>query len=198
MSTRSKTTGTSSSAWWPAYNSTYNASVNASPYFLMLGRHPPSVRDVLVNMPPGFQSQRGEHLRHVLKSTLSSLYAEVSKQHQSNMTSNQLDEDRLKVGDQVLILDVATPTGFKAKLRRRWTGPFIITAVTGPRSYIVNNAEGTAENRAHRDHLKLVYPGTSKNPSVWPDQTLGPAAAGVSSDASSPAISLLKHHDQDS
>ena len=61
-----------------------------------------------------------------------------------------------KIGDEVMLLDLAPQVGIKSKLRRKWVGPYIISQVTGPLSYVVTT-KGGVEYRAHVEHLKPVY-----------------------------------------
>ena len=62
----------------------------------------------------------------------------------------------LEIGTQVLVLEHAVPVGLKAKLRRRWAGPYVIREKTGSLSYVVESHDGLQVLRAHREHLKPV------------------------------------------
>jgi hypothetical protein len=118
---------------------------------------------------------------------------------------------QLTVGEEVMLLDSTTPVGLKSKHRRHWTGPFVVSKITGPLSYVVTANNGAIAYRAHREHLKRVYVRPAEleqaaaDTSAWPQQastaTLAKQARqrnqlastpGVSSEASSPGISVAK------
>jgi hypothetical protein len=142
-------------------------------------------------------------VKRALKATLTASYQyQIAKKYsQQQDQESQLEwADQLAIGEQVLLLDLTTPVGLKAKYRRRWTGPYRVKQITGPLSYIVESLNGLKQYRAHREHLKRVYrsPSTGSSKLEWPktDERVNKVRrAGVSLGASSPAAAAAKPQD---
>ena len=184
-----------------AYNSAYHTTVKNTPYLLMLGRPAPSAADLLLHTPGGFSSKAGENARRALKTAMKIVYGQNILRQRENSDKTSLKEltDPLDIGESVLLFEFSTPAGLKAKYRRRWTGPFKISNITGPLSYIVT--DGVKTYRANREHLKRVYNSKINTDQSWPltDQLpyrqpkqQAQTALGVSSEASSPSHQAAK------
>ena len=185
-----------------AYNSTYNYSAQQTPYYLMMGRQAPTVTEFLVHVPGGQDTVGGGEMRHAMKVALQASYDNIIRRQQQKfeLAQQQLQSTQpYALGDEVLILDLTTPVGLKPKHRRRWIGPFTVSAVTGPLSYIVRKVNSLQEYRVHAEHMKRTY----RFPSItsWPEQdqqqqpeqggqgmrvSKSTTAPGVSFEASSP------------
>jgi len=178
-----------------AYNSTFNTTVNNSPFFLWYGREAPTVASLLAHIPAMDQASYGEGLKLAMKSALAAAYNNIiQRQNQSDAETadinNSVQFQEYSVGEEVLILDNTTPPGQKPKYRRRWIGPFLISSVNGPLSYAVTSKDGLKTYRAHAEHLKRVYVNqvldhATTQASAWPSQT-----AAVKSTAKVPVSKL--------
>ena len=140
-----------------AYNSTYSPNVEQTPFYLMLGREPPSIADMLMFIPEA-QTPFGEKERKAMKAVLSATYEYIllKQQQKTPHGGNQYDMHAFKPGDEVLFYDSVTPAGLRPKLTRHWTGPYIVVRKTGPLSYVVASKDGLKCYRTHRDHLKSL------------------------------------------
>jgi len=169
-----------------AYNSTFNPTVQNSPFFLWHGREAPSISALLNHIPYMDAAFFGGDAKAAMKSALTAAYKSII--HRQDHTDQEtalanlsLAAKPYQLGDRVLILDCTTPTGQKPKYRRRWTGPFVVSAVNGPLSYTVQSSDGQKVYRAHAEHLKAVYVNTALDSTAamdtqWPAQA-APATA---------------------
>ena len=186
-----------------AYNCTYNYKVRNSPFFLMMGRQPPTATELLAKIPAGQLTDRGEGLRRAMRLALNKSYNELIRlqDEKNTIARDQLSSiKKYQLGEEVMILDFATPVGLKDKHRRRWTGPYLISKINGPLSYEVTTKDKLKTYRAHADHIKAVYK-IRTSPEVWPLKVRSPesqepaseiSAPGVSSEASSPGHRAAK------
>ena len=143
-----------------AYNSTYNYTIQQTPFFLMFGRPPPTIVDLLLYLPQGQSTVEGGETRRAMKIALNATYDNLIRKQTSQAQQSARELEAFKpyaLGDRVLILDQAPLTGLKQKLRRSWIGPYIVSAVNGPLSYEVTSANGLKKYRVHAEHMKYTY-----------------------------------------
>jgi transposase InsO family protein len=135
-----------------AYNITYNATVDATPYFLQFSRTPPSLSDLLCRRKHNIEAT-------TLSSAISAAHEAILKTNTRRMReysrlSQQMQVPKYTLGEEVLFLN-HTETGLSNKLRRRWTGPATIEEVRGELAYAINFRGN--KYRVHVDHLKRIY-----------------------------------------
>jgi len=99
-----------------AYNSTFNTTVNNSPFFLWYGREAPTVASLLAHIPAMDQASYGEGLKLAMKSALAAAYNNIiQRQNQSDVETaninNSAQFQECSVGEEELILDKTTPPG---------------------------------------------------------------------------------------
>ena len=178
-----------------AYNSTFHYSVQSTPYFLMFGRHPPSFSEALVHAPREDSTAFGGEMRAALRNVVAAVYQDILLQQSHREDEVQRHNASVpasssyKIGEEVLILDLVTPVGISSKHRRKWTGPYSVSEIHGPLSYVVESLSGHQRYRVHADHMKRVYKlfpedsSTQLQARVWPSQY----AAGTSRDERTPS-----------
>ena len=158
-----------------AYNATFNSVVHQSPYLLMMGRHPPSISDVLGGLPSEQFTKVGGEMRQAMKNALTEAYQHIIRKQRKEQDEVQEQLTGFKPyvkGDEVLILDQGTVPGLKPKFRRRWIGPYVVTVCNGPLSYQVQSKDGLKEYRVHAEHMKRVYALAEPESTSWPQQDL--------------------------
>lgn len=156
-----------------AYNSTYNYTIDSTPYYVFFGRPVPSASEQLTMLPNGQHSNFGQKNRQAMRLALRVCYDNIIRRQRELLNESATafeDYSSYQLGDSVLIFAHYTPAGATSKLRRQWTGPYVVTDISGPLSYVVTSIrDSTKQYRVHAEHMKPVR-GPYGQSAEWPKQ----------------------------
>ena len=112
------------------YNTSYHTLLQETPFFLVNGRDPKLLSDIIVNKSEDIYSDvhsYGDELVNKLKTVynrIKELYVNINNERKSAL--NNIQEKEFNIGDKVLIYDPTTKVCLSRKLTIRWKGPYII------------------------------------------------------------------------
>jgi hypothetical protein len=154
-----------------AYNTTYSPRLRNTPFFLAHGFAPtttllftPTEHSVPSN------SVFGEEARAAARTAQSLAIQHIIRNQFNSSVIQSAANDRkpftpFKVGDHVMVLDPATPTGLRGKYIRRWKDGYRILTIQNDNStaYTVERIRTGRTRRVHFDFMKLAYGAFNNN-----------------------------------
>ena len=125
-----------------AYNTSYHTLLQETPFFLVNGRDPKLLSDIIVNKSYDTYSDvhiYGDELINKLKSVynrIKQIYTEINEKR--ILVLDNIKEKEFNIGDKVLIYDPTTKVGLSRKLTIRWKGPYTIIQKRNSINYVIN------------------------------------------------------------
>ena len=125
-----------------AYNTSYHTLLQETPFFLINGRDPKLLSDIIVNKTYDTYNDvhiYADELMNKLKSVyarIKQLYIDINEKRTSELEN--IKEKEFKIGDKVLLFDPTTKVGLSRKLTIRWKGPYIIIEKRNDINYVIN------------------------------------------------------------
>jgi len=125
-----------------AYNTSFHSLIQETPYFLVHGRDPKLLSDIIINREMDVYMDQ-YHYGEELISKLKSVYEKV-KNIYNNINNDRMkalqdvEEKGYEIGDKVLLYDPTTQVGKSRKLTVRWKGPFLVVQKRNDVNYIIN------------------------------------------------------------
>jgi hypothetical protein len=125
-----------------AYNTSFHTLLQETPYFLMHGRDPKLMSDILVNRQfdtyvdvHGYGTELVEKLRSVYE-RVRKIYEDINEKRSEAIS--KVAEKHFEIGDQVLLDDPTTKIGLSRKLTVRWKGPYTVMEKVSDINYTIN------------------------------------------------------------
>jgi transposase InsO family protein len=125
-----------------AYNTSFHALIQETPFFLVHGRDPKLLVDIIINKKDDYyvdQHGYGEMLVRRLREVFErvrKIYEDINNKRIEAIES--VEETHYAVGDKVLLYDSTTKIGLSRKLTVRWKGPYTIMEKINDINYIIN------------------------------------------------------------
>ena len=125
-----------------AYNTSYHTLLQETPFFLVNGRDPKLLSDIIVNKSEDEYSDvhvYGDELVNKLKTVynrIKEIYTNINSERL--LALDNVQEKQFNIGDKVLIYDPTTQVGLSRKLTIRWKGPYVIIEKRSDINYVIN------------------------------------------------------------
>jgi transposase InsO family protein len=125
-----------------AYNTSYHTLLQETPFFLVNGRDPKLLSDIIINKSYDTYSDvynYGDELINKLKTVynrIKQIYTDINEKRV--LALNNIQEKQFNIGDKVLIYDPTTKIGLSRKLTIRWKGPYTIIEKRNDINYVIN------------------------------------------------------------
>ena len=147
-----------------AYNTSFNTTMQETPYFLMFGRQARLPVDVILGIPHVGSTTDTEKFTQQTRDNLQIAF-ELARQNLKERADKQAAQNRklpqypvFKSGQKVLVYrPYQESDGPNPKLIMPWRGPYIICSQLSPVVYRVRRAKETREISVHLAHLKPYH-----------------------------------------
>ena len=155
-----------------AYRSSPHKSTGETPNLLMLGREVTLPVDLVMENPPAEEGEEPPNLSEYAANLLEKMHT-INEAAQQVMTQQMVSQKRhydqnvrltdYKPGDVVWLHHLANKKGRSPKLRRRWTGPYVIRTKLSDVTYRIQASPRSRPQIIHGDRIKACYGITAED-----------------------------------